>query len=398
MARIHLSLPKNAYVIASAKLFAVPLLLGLLAPSPTFALCGDGSRPQPCPNLRSRSVCDLTLCPKDPLPYTDGNVTPKYLVLTVIYAAPGSKDCAIASTLKYSADSTLGSIVSSSHTSKTDANGGVTVTVGTAVTGNDGSFSVSVDHSDEHGNSSDADVKMTNSSGFSGSKSCRDGINHDDDQIYLLLGPELRVRIVDAPDGEQVSWTPVEGSMNGVQWVTVGQLKGLEPLSDGMTRAISDYGLDSGDFAEILNADPFANDPNGVPDPSRFARVEFNGSNGNVSTFAYEPSPNPDFMPGQMEVTLTRDQTDTSADNYEYDNSVGVKIEGSSGFGPIFSAKVNAELKWTWTYKSSVSISSEHKTTADFTIGVPSTDYTGPTQVAVYYDSIFNTFAFTTVE
>lgn len=379
---------------------AAPLVvLGLLlAPRDAFALCDDGSRPHPCPNNKAREVCDDSLCPMDPYPSTVGNMTPKYLILTIVYAAPGSKNCAASSTLKYSAESTLGSDVSASHSVKADSSIGATVSVGTGVVGNSGSISVSVGHSDEHGGSSDADVKMTNYSGFAGSKSCQDGINHDDDQIYLLLGPELQLKIVEAPDSTQVTWTPVDGSMNGVQWVTVGQLKGLEPLSDGMTQAISDYGLDSGDFAEILNADPFAADPNGTPDPGRFSRVQFDGGSGNVSTFAYEPSPNPDFMPGQMEVTLTRDQTDTSADNYEFDNSVGINIEGSSGLGPVFSAKVNAELKWTWTYKSSVSTSSEHKTTADFTIGVPSMDYTGPTQVAVYYDSVFNTFAFATVE
>jgi hypothetical protein len=52
---------------------------------------------------------------------------------------------------------------------------------------------------------------------------------------------------------------------------------------------------------------------------------------------------------------------------------------------------------WTWTNTNSTSTGSGTTQSASLTVGGPAYGYTGVTELAVYKDTIFNTFAFVLV-
>jgi hypothetical protein len=56
--------------------------------------------------------------------------------------------------------------------------------------------------------------------------------------------------------------------------------------------------------------------------------------------------------------------------------------------------KLKDSAKWTWTNKSENSTSTGTSESATLSIGGPAYGYPGPTQLCVYYDTIYKTFAF----
>ena len=88
----------------------------------------------------------------------------------------------------------------------------------------------------------------------------------------------------------------------------------------------------------------------------------------------------------KLKVTLT---PDTEQNEYRLGVTVGYDVD----FGIITSTR-KGEASWTWTDSDTRSTSNGTNDTARVTVGGPSFGYTGPTDIAVYYDVLYKTFAF----
>src|SRR5664280_2961266 len=122
-----------------------------------------------------------------------GTVTPNYIVLTVLYAPPGTNNGASNSTVEYAAGSTTGTTTTASQSFKfsntlsfegeggffgNDTGGGV-------------SFAFSRSITDTHS----LDIKKTINSKISVPGPAHDGIDHNEDEIWLLLKPDVNLAV-----------------------------------------------------------------------------------------------------------------------------------------------------------------------------------------------------------
>ena len=64
----------------------------------------------------------------------------------------------------------------------------------------------------------------------------------------------------------------------------------------------------------------------------------------------------------------------------------------------MLKAKLKMEESWTWTNVSTSANTSGTTQSISVTVGGPSFGYAGPTDIAVYYDVIYQTFAFRPVQ
>jgi hypothetical protein len=78
--------------------------------------------------------------------------------------------------------------------------------------------------------------------------------------------------------------------------------------------------------------------------------------------------------------------------------SAGVTIEGDVNFFSLFKASLKTEDTWTWTDEVSQSDMAGSSQSVEVAVGGPSFGYTGPTNVGVYYDRLYKTFAFKFVQ
>jgi hypothetical protein len=82
----------------------------------------------------------------------------------------------------------------------------------------------------------------------------------------------------------------------------------------------------------------------------------------------------------------------------ENEYSTGVTVSASDEFLDLFTVTATAESTWTWTDKDTRSESEGTSESASVTIGGPSFEYSGPTNMAVYYDVLYKTFAFIPID
>src|ERR1035438_8686963 len=169
-----------------------------------------------------------------------------------------------------------------------------------------------------------------------------------------------------------------------LQYLYVGWLNGNEAMPQNVLTALQSAGITPQDYKVILAHDPFAA---GIPmDPKRFVSVG--------TTFPYEPPLTPTDPVPQSSINLSTSQISTSGVSQEDSYGVQMSVSGGASFLDLFNAKITAKNTWTWTNKSTTTASTETSTAATATVGGPAYGYTGGTLVEVYYDTIYNTFAF----
>jgi hypothetical protein len=135
------------------------------------------------------------------------------------------------------------------------------------------------------------------------------------------------------------------------------------------------------DFPDILRYDVLASGSSAL-DSKRFQPLNF--------TFPYEPI---DPVP-TLTFTLTNGSNSTIGSKVTEDFTVGATFEGGADFLGLAQAKTKDTATWAWTHTSSQSTSTGATQAATVTIGGPSLGYTGPVDVAVYFDTLYKTFAF----
>jgi hypothetical protein len=75
-----------------------------------------------------------------------------------------------------------------------------------------------------------------------------------------------------------------------------------------------------------------------------------------------------------------------------------VTAHGDASYLDIFKSSMKNPESWDWTYTSSQSNSTGTSETATVTVGGPVYGYTGPTDMSVYYDVVYKTFAFAPIQ
>jgi hypothetical protein len=315
-----------------------------------------------------------------------GYLTPKYYVLTVIYAPPGRIGGPLdpRSTVSYASSADFGTEVSADHSfasgNTIEASAGLTwpATV---------DFNASSAWTKTQATSVSLKISKSTSTVLGPiSGSATDAIDHDFDLIYLWLNPRI---YMNQTLSNGIDWSvypsPNLGGAMDIQFVYVGWLKNPSTMPPGVVAALNAYGITSADFPAILAADPVQS---GAPlDPNRFVQT--------ATTVPYEPPLTASTSPGLQRYEVKNDRSQTNGSTTTSDHTV--EISAAVGL-PDFLAFKNNKLKvshsWTWSQTNAHSQTLSNSTTASFDVYGPSFGYVGPTDLAAYYDTIYGTFLF----
>jgi hypothetical protein len=204
-----------------------------------------------------------------------------------------------------------------------------------------------------------------------------DGIDHDYDLIYLMLGPT--VAFTADPHGNAAYEIATPPQDISVQIVQAGMLKSPPtlPMEPALTALLASAGLTQADYNQILALDPFASGSTAI-DAKRFIWQQ---------NIPYQYLQNQALS---QSLTLSVSQTNTTTNSVEDDYMV--TATATLGVANIF--KVSASFTFDWTNTNSTSQSDQKTQTAQATIAQPSSNWNGSEEVAVYLDSVYNSFMF----
>jgi putative hemolysin len=314
-----------------------------------------------------------------PVILTTGQVRPTYHLLSVLYTPPGTSGGGSSSSVQYATSSTTGTTLSISASVKEEVK--VTATLGfnvdIAKLGLTGEFDASTTLTDT------ASVAVMKSSGytFTVPGGPVDGIDHDYDVIYLWLNPLLNVTM--DPDSN-ISWQlGVDGPDMIIQYVLPLWLKNPSLMPPGTLSQLQQRGLTTTDFAQILASDPFASGSTAI-DANRFLPTG--------CSFPYNPPAAPGAAPPTLSYTQSNSTTVTNNVTVKVDLQVSSQI--SAELQKPLSAILKVGNTLDFTLSGSVETSKQTVQSATVTIGGPSYGYTGPTDVLVYWDTMFSSFMF----
>jgi hypothetical protein len=308
-----------------------------------------------------------------------GQAYPKYKILTVLYAPPGTNGGKSSSQVSYSNGSTTGTTDSTSNSFKqgVDVTASVGFDVGIVSLGASADFTAS----QTSGETSQIQINKGTNNQINVSGPAQDGINHGNDLYYLWLNPQLNVTIDHL--GNVVWEVGVNGPDMLIQYVYTQWLQNPSMMPSGVTQALANAGLTTADYAQILACNPFSSGGTAI-DPNRFVLT--------THSFPYEPP----LAAGDPVPTMTYTQTSatTATQSEQAQVQYGVSVSVSAGIKTPFSAslKVTGSLQWTDTSTSTQVTGSSQS--ASVTVGGPAFGYTGPTDVQVYWDTVFSSWMF----
>ena len=260
----------------------------------------------------------------------EGQVSPLYKVLSVVYAPPGRSSGSI-STVTYGSDSATNTTTLVSNSFKQ----GVSVSVSVAdVASSDFSFSTTTKHA------SSFTTVVDWQSNFTASGPAADGIDHGYDQFCLWLNPSFDVT-ADLAGNLGLRLGTQNGDPVDTQWVYARWLQKPQTMPAGLAKTLAERGLTDADFKNILACNPFT-DPKSGPSPGTLA-----ARYAQVANAPYEPPLTPVDPPNQQGYTFTTSSVNTTDDSAETSYSVGLSV--SPGIGDIFQATVAASFEWTDT-------------------------------------------------
>jgi H-type lectin domain len=312
----------------------------------------------------------------------NGTATGNYLVLTVIYAPPGTNGGKASSSVSYGAGVTSGNTTSATQSFKQSI--GVSVSNQGGFLGSSASGSVSFSYTTTTTDTQSLEIKQSTTTTIQRTGPAQDGINHDEDAIYLLLKPQIALSL----SSSAASWTFGDNSTSPIQYVLVGELNGHYAWRTGVLAQLTAAGVSAADYPNILASDPLAGNPS-VLDPTRFSPAN--------TMYPYEPPATPNDPVIAIMTTISDSSTATSTTKTEYSTNIALTVSGTAGFLDMANTTLKATGGWTWTSTNSTSTSSGTTQSASATLGGPAYGYQGVTEVAVYKDTIYNTFAFVLV-
>lgn len=358
---------------------------------------------------------------------TTGTIEPKYVVLTVTYAPPGS-----GSSVTYSNSTMLGTSLSLSNSftnttsQTTSGGGGIKFSIFGISIGGGGSATSSNQFTQETDSSSSFAVNQTAtlSTVVPGPASSAQGLNHDVDLIWIWLNPVLNFSM---SSSNVLTWTgfsfdlrdPV-GEMD-VIGIPVAFLNGHQAMpaniADVLARrwaprvvctvgssgcgadGTADPGLTAADLAAILEADPFSNPSYVINIPAgssctadaRFCRTTNQNLLFSPPPAGGQPTTQSFSMVHQTTATEGQGASDTRQTQFSTDLNAS-----ASFFIFSFNADLKSQNTLVWTNKWSTTSTQQVGQTAALTVkGPASTDnYTGPVEFEVFQDNIYGTFMF----
>jgi hypothetical protein len=294
--------------------------------------------------------------------------SPAYYVLTTCYSPPGTRGGNSYSSVEYSSGSSTGTITSTSKSFKEGTEVGPSdddVALG-------GDFSASKTTTD----TSSLEIVKSKSYSFQMQGPAHDGIDHDYDTFLLLLNPLIKAE--EYPQ-DVVLWSMgVDSDENTalVFMVYAGQLKGTMEMPAGLQEAFEARQMTQSDYEQILSINPFTSDsdPTGT---DRFLPTK--------QSFPYSPPPDRNTPPVTFTLTLSNEQSQTATHETETEYSVGMVVSISF---------LKDETTFTWTSTNTTETSQTTTQSASATVGGPAYGYTGPVTVLVFWDTVYNSFAF----
>jgi hypothetical protein len=380
-----------------------------------------------------------------------GWINPKYKIIGVMYAPPGSK-----STVTYGDNNVVGSSTQFSSS----FSGGFTESV--SISGGGGVFGFSTKETatssnsftQEEDTSKSIAVSQTTSSStvLSGYSDPVHGLSHDYDYIFVWLNPlQLFSLYVDSSGTDtSVVWsgygydlndTPAYpdmdvigiqlGCLNGdfyqqyasgtnTNWITCEDVfdnnfsrswalentDGSGPaLTPTLANSSAPYNFctqQGTDLYNLCQADPFGANPNytvtfapgsTTTTDGRFTACSNSECN---ATIQYEPDVNKNYSQGYSTTT-----TSSQTAKYTYSNSFSIEIQFgwsggncSKGFCGNFGTDTKDTLTYTWIDQFNQSTNNSSGQTASFSIVGPVEGYNGTDQFVVYQDNLYGTFMF----
>jgi hypothetical protein len=316
-----------------------------------------------------------------------GSASPRYMVLMVAYTPPGTNGGRSASSVVYQDASTAGTTTSVSSTFKQTYS--VTADAGAGFIGGGGAgltFAYSRSVTDDQS----LDIKKTRDTRITVPGPSVDGIDHDRDYIYLWLNPQINLAL--GPSSGV--WTFTGEGIAEIQYVRLGWLRtpscsqdATHPtcMPDNVRNTLRRFGVTEDDFPDIAQYDVFYNGSY-VLDQNRFKSLNF--------TFPYEPPYSANDPVPTTEVTLSNTSTSTVGSKVTENHTVAVELHGDLSFVGLAKASLKNTDTWDWTNASSQSTLIGRVEAATVTIGGPAFGYNGPTDIIVYYDTVFKTFVF----
>lgn len=299
-----------------------------------------------------------------------------YILLTIVYAPPGTNGGKSASSVNYSSGSTIGSSSTISSSFKSSISAGLTFKSGSGADANSSTFGVST--STETKDSSQVDIKKTTTYTISVNGPSTDGISHDEDLYYLWLNPQI-VITVDPWNNSTWELGSTSSTML-IQYARGGWLRNPSTMPAGLQQDFTAAGMTTADYATILSANPFANGSAAI-DPNRYLPT--------TQSFPYNP---PDTATDPIPLGgYTQTNTVTNTITHEVTHTYGV----SAGFDLSIDGiglKDDSSLEWTDT-QTDVSVNASTQSAA-VSVSGPAFGYNGPEDVLVYWDTIYNSFLF----
>ncbi len=380
-----------------------------------------------------------------------GYVNPKYLIMGVTYAPPGGDS---SSYVSYQTSSLVGNNTTNTSSFQSGFNESVAVGVGGDFTIFGVSAGVTVTGTQSSGwtqkttNSTSITVNKTTSTTLKtpGVPSIYSPVDHDYDIIWLWLNPVALFTLYNLPGSGvgPIVWNGYGYDLNDplqdidVWPVYVGYLNGdFGPLDAQDAGALSRSwvttqtfapgqgpGITFADYANILGADPFANNPfdsnsgylltvapGTAPPTSADGRFTMSqGGNGTQDSIPYQQAPLGSTT-GIQDIFQFINQT-TTMTTHTVDNTytVGFGLEEAFTVGnkmTPFTANFSLDLKqnWTMTWENISTTSSTNTNTQTNTAQItgppcPATTapcnptYTEPHEFAVYQDNLYGSLMF----
>ena len=307
-------------------------------------------------------------------PPKHGTVYPAYYVLTLLYNAPGAM-----SEVDYGAQSTVGSEVDTQNLFK----GGEQVQAGVQIAGN--GTQIQYGFADGSVDGKSWEISKTQASTIS-LTSQADALSHMTDTFFLWTNAELDLTQV-GTGPIQTTLTSRGGAAPIIVPVTVAELKNPSLLPAWKQSYLT--ALKPADYASILGLDPLI--PTSVitaygqpqPDPARFNKI--------TSLQLDGPDHVGDPIPG-FGIAVTNESTTGSLNGYN--SSTTVTATFMAGFNLFDVLTVGAQYSETfeWDYQKTTQSKLGTSQTATVMLKTGTVGYHDV--VDVYYDTLFNSFAF----
>lgn len=329
-------------------------------------------------------------------------LSPKYLVLAVTYAPPGSR-----SNVTYSNSTAQGTstAISKTFTDQTS----LSVTMGASVKFgifNAGtSATASTSYTQEKDSSTSVSLNSTTSYGrqIPGPASSALGVDHRYDVIWVWLNPVVNISI--NPDNS-LNWNGFSYDSQDINEMDVvplyvSWLQNPSTMPADVANALArtwdstgSGGLTNSDYVTILARDPLAGNASFNPNTDTSGRFDLEGG----QVFNYSPPP-AGGQPITETYSIAYQSTSSTGQGASDTYSVGLAVDAKFNTGLII-AKVDTEIKLsntaTWVNKWSSTATSTVGQTAALSITGPATsdNYTGPTRFQVWKDNVYGTFMF----